>query len=82
MTGQDLRSRGSGADGLAFAAGFRPAHEVSGDIYDLFQSDDGRALLVLGDVSGKGAAAALYAALVSGLLHNLAPLRPQPAQLL
>jgi len=37
---------------------------------------------VFGDVSGKGAAAALYGALVSGLLRILAPRRRSPAVLM
>ena len=41
-----------------------------------------RLLLALGDVSGKAAPAALYAALVSGLLRSLAPRRLAPAELL
>jgi sigma-B regulation protein RsbU (phosphoserine phosphatase) len=36
----------------------------------------------MGDVSGKGAAAALYGGLVSGLLRTLAPRRRRPAELL
>lgn len=41
-----------------------------------------RSLRFLGDVSGKGAAAALYAALVSGIMRSLAAQRPSPAQML
>ncbi len=42
----------------------------------------GRTLFVLGDVSGKAAPAALYAALVSGILRSLAPQHLPPARLL
>jgi sigma-B regulation protein RsbU (phosphoserine phosphatase) len=42
----------------------------------------GRTLFVLGDVSGKAAPAALYAALVSGILRSLAPSHLPPARLL
>ena len=38
--------------------------------------------MAFGDVSGKGAAAALYGALVSGLLRSLAPRRRSPAELM
>jgi sigma-B regulation protein RsbU (phosphoserine phosphatase) len=55
---------------------------VSGDIYDFFEAQDGRAVVAFGDVSGKGAAAALYGALVSGLLRSLAPRRPEPRGLM
>jgi len=38
--------------------------------------------LVVGDVSGKGAPAAIYAALVSGILRSHAPIEPGPAEML
>jgi sigma-B regulation protein RsbU (phosphoserine phosphatase) len=59
----------------------RPAREISGDFYDFFEQGEDRALIAFGDVSGKGAAAALYGALVSGLLRILAPRGHSPAQL-
>jgi sigma-B regulation protein RsbU (phosphoserine phosphatase) len=68
--------------GLEIALRARPAREISGDVYDFFEYDDDAALLVFGDVSGKGAAAALYGALVSGLLRILAPRRRSPALLM
>jgi sigma-B regulation protein RsbU (phosphoserine phosphatase) len=71
-----------GFQGLELAAGLRPARGISGDIYDFFEQSEGRAVLAFGDVSGKGAAAALYGALVSGLLRSLAPRRPDPRQLM
>jgi sigma-B regulation protein RsbU (phosphoserine phosphatase) len=71
-----------GFEGLDVAAGLRPARGISGDIYDFFESQDRRAVLAFGDVSGKGAAAALYGALVSGLLRSLAPRRPDPRELM
>ncbi len=71
-----------GLAGLEVAAGLRPARGISGDIYDFFEAQDHRAVLAFGDVSGKGAAAALYGALVSGLLRTLAPRRTDPRQLM
>jgi sigma-B regulation protein RsbU (phosphoserine phosphatase) len=38
--------------------------------------------IVIGDVSGKGAPAAIYAALVSGILRSHAPIEPGPAEML
>jgi phosphoserine phosphatase RsbU/P len=69
-------------EGLEIAAGLRPAREVSGDIYDFFEHGDEHLVMTFGDVSGKGAAAALYGALVSGLLRTVAPRRRRPAELL
>ncbi len=68
--------------GLELALRARPAREISGDVYDFFDHGDDYAVIVFGDVSGKGAAAALYGALVSGLLRILAPRRRSPSVLM
>ena len=68
--------------GLQVAIKSRPAREISGDLYDFFEHSDVYSLIAFGDVSGKGAAAALYGALVSGLLRTLAPRRRTPSQLM
>jgi sigma-B regulation protein RsbU (phosphoserine phosphatase) len=68
--------------GLSAGLKSRAAREISGDLYDFFEHGDEYALIAFGDVSGKGAAAALYGALVSGLLRTLAPRRRRPAQLM
>lgn len=51
--------------GATVAGLYRPADasRVGGDFYDAFELDDGRWALVVGDVSGKGAAAAAVTAL-------------------
>ena len=64
------------------AARFVPARTIGGDLYDFLDYGDGRTAIVLGDVSGKGAAAALYAALVSGVTRSMAAQKPSPAQML
>jgi sigma-B regulation protein RsbU (phosphoserine phosphatase) len=68
--------------GLEIAIRSRPAREISGDVYDFFENGDEYAVIAFGDVSGKGAAAALYGALVSGLLRILAPRKRSPAMLM
>lgn len=68
--------------GLDIAIRGRPAREITGDVYDFFEHSTEYSVLAFGDVSGKGAAAALYGALVSGLLRILAPRRRGPAELL
>jgi sigma-B regulation protein RsbU (phosphoserine phosphatase) len=60
----------------------RPARQISGDLYDFFEHSDEYTLVAFGDVSGKGAAAALYGALISGLLRILAPRRRRPSELM
>jgi len=69
-------------EGLDVGVVLRPARLVSGDLYDFFEYDDEHAMLAFGDSSGKGAAAALYGALFSGLLRSLAPRRRSPSLLL
>jgi len=68
--------------GLDVGLRTRPAREISGDLYDFFEHSDEYTLIAFGDVSGKGAAAALYGALISGLLRILAPRRWSPAKLM
>ena len=53
-------------DGLSVAAYFRPLVNVSGDYYTVLPISKTKTLLMLGDVSGKG----LAAALVMGLVMN------------
>ena len=67
---------------LEVAAKFVPAREIGGDLYDFLNYSMSRLGLVIGDVSGKGAPAAIYAALVSGILRSHAPIEPGPAEML
>ncbi len=64
------------------AAKFLAARSIGGDIYDFIDYGPGRIALAVGDVSGKAAPAALYAALLSGILRSLAPQHLSPAALL
>ncbi len=68
--------------GLEIAIRSRAAREISGDVYEFFEQSDEYAVIAFGDVSGKGAAAALYGALISGLLRILTPRRRSPAMLM
>lgn len=68
--------------GLEIGLGMRPAREVSGDIYDIFEIEPQVALIAFGDSSGKGAAAALYGAMVTGLLRSVAFRRLSPAKMM
>jgi phosphoserine phosphatase RsbU/P len=68
--------------GLDIAIRSRAAREISGDVYEFFEQGDDYAVIAFGDVSGKGAAAALYGALISGLLRILTPRRRSPAMLM
>ena len=58
--------------GFDLAAACVPAGELGGDFYDFLPYESGRLSMALGDVSGKGTAAALLGALTVGILraHN------------
>jgi len=49
----------------------RPANTVGGDFYDVLPLPDGRIIVALGDVSGKGSPAALLMALLLAVLRTL-----------
>ncbi len=74
-------------DGLELAIGLRPAREISGDLYEFYEHHNNRyssphVVIAFGDSSGKGTAAALYGAVLNGLMRTLAPRRRQPAELM
>ena len=65
------------------AARFLPARQIGGDLYD-FLKYSGRGVIgiAVGDVSGKGAPAAIYAGLVSGITSSHALEEPSAAHML
>lgn len=69
-------------DNLEMAAKFVPARAIGGDLYDFLPYTLSRLGIAIGDVSGKGAAAALYAALVSGIIRSHAAAEPSPEEML
>jgi sigma-B regulation protein RsbU (phosphoserine phosphatase) len=71
--------------GLDVAAAYRPAGdgtEVGGDFYDVFRVDDGSWVVVVGDVCGKGAEAAVVTALARYALRAAAMDHRTPAEAL
>ena len=65
------------------ATRFAPARQIGGDLYDFLKyTGQGMAAIAVGDVSGKGAPAAIYAALVSGILRSHAMEEPNAASML
>ena len=67
--------------GVDLAARILSAREVCGDLYDFLRYGPTRLGFALGDVSGKGSAAALYGAVAIGILRSMAPLKLFPAGL-
>ncbi len=57
-------------EGWALQAFFRPAREVAGDFYDVYELPDGKLVITLGDVADKGVGAALFMALYRSLLRS------------
>jgi sigma-B regulation protein RsbU (phosphoserine phosphatase) len=68
--------------GLDIAARILSARQVCGDLYDFLSYGTQQLGVALGDVSGKGSAAALYGAVATGILRSLSPHKLQPAELL
>ena len=65
-----------------FAVSFLPARTIGGDLYDFLEYTPDQTAIVLGDVSGKAAPAALFAALVSGIMRSAAQQKLAPAAML
>lgn len=68
--------------GFELAASWHSAREVAGDFYDVFPLPEGRWGLVIGDVSDKGAPAALYMTMVRSLIRATAGITTSPAETL
>jgi sigma-B regulation protein RsbU (phosphoserine phosphatase) len=64
------------------AAAFHPARFVGGDLYDFVPYGNGLVGIAVGDVSGKGAPAAIYAALAAGFLRSHSTREPGPAEMM
>src|ERR1700704_3068972 len=60
----------------------RPANTVGGDFYDILPLDDGRLVVTVGDVAGKGSPAALLMALLLAMLRTLVDEKLEPAELI
>jgi phosphoserine phosphatase RsbU/P len=82
IQGALLRSVPSEDFGLDMAARYLSAREVGGDLYDFLRYGPHQLGIALGDVSGKGTAAALYGAVAIGIMRSLAPQKLQPAEML
>jgi len=59
------------AGGLEAIGTTRPANTVGGDFYDVLPLPDGRVVVALGDVAGKGSPAALLMAILLAMMRTL-----------
>jgi phosphoserine phosphatase RsbU/P len=70
------------ADDVEICGVTRPANTVGGDFYDVLPLDDGRIVVAVGDVAGKGSPAALLMALLLAVLRTLVHERLEAAPLI
>ncbi len=68
--------------GLQIATRYVSARELGGDIYDFRRYGPQELGIAVGDVSGKGTAAALYGAAAIGIFRSLVPARLSPSEML
>jgi sigma-B regulation protein RsbU (phosphoserine phosphatase) len=68
--------------GLEIQTFLEPAREVGGDLYEVLRTEDGRVVVVLGDVSGKGIPAALFMAVTMTLVRTLGRQFRRPDEIL
>lgn len=68
--------------GYAVTSAYRPAQQVGGDFFQLIALPGGSALLIIGDVSGKGLRAAMTVSLIVGSLRSLAETTHDPSEIL
>jgi sigma-B regulation protein RsbU (phosphoserine phosphatase) len=74
--------------GVDLAASFAPARELGGDFYDFLVPESNTVIVAVGDVSGKGVAAALYSVFAGELVRGRTfrrrylPERSSPANVL
>ena len=69
-------------EGYAVTSAYRPAQQVGGDFFQLIAEPDGSALLIMGDVSGKGLKAAMTVSLIVGAIRTAADTLDDPAEIL
>ncbi len=68
--------------GLALECVYKPAGQVGGDFFQILPTPNNGALIVIGDVSGKGMPAAMAVSLLVGTVRTLAHYTQSPAEIL
>ncbi len=68
--------------GLALECVYKPAGQVGGDFFQILPIPNNGALIVIGDVSGKGMPAAMAVSLLVGTVRTLAHYTQSPAEIL
>ncbi len=68
--------------GFAIETAYKPAGDVGGDFFQIVPTPTGGVLTVIGDVSGKGAPAAMTVSLLVGTFRTLAHYTQSPSEIL
>ena len=68
--------------GLALDCVYKPAGQVGGDFFQILPTPNNGALIVIGDVSGKGMPAAMAVSLLVGTVRTLAHYTQSPGEIL
>ena len=68
--------------GLALKCVYKPAGQVGGDFFQILPTPNNGALIVIGDVSGKGMPAAMAVSLLVGTIRTLAHYTQNPGEIL
>ncbi|MGB6191095.1 MAG: PP2C family protein-serine/threonine phosphatase [Terracidiphilus sp.] len=68
--------------GFSFQSAYKPAGEVGGDFFQIVPTKNGGALVIIGDVSGKGMPAAMTVSLLVGTFRTLAHYTQSPGEIL
>lgn len=66
---------------LDVCADLESAREVGGDLYEVSRLEDGRVLVAVGDVSGKGIPAAIFMAVTTTLIRSMARMYDRPDEI-
>lgn len=69
-------------DAFDIVAFSEAADQVGGDYYDIYQINEHKFIIIIGDVSGKGTSAAFHMSQMKGVFHSLAQLDLAPDQFL
>jgi sigma-B regulation protein RsbU (phosphoserine phosphatase) len=68
--------------GVEFAAFYQTSRHAGGDYYDVLDLGDGRFAIIVADVSGHGAPAAIIMAMIRAVLHTYTGARDDPSAVL
>jgi sigma-B regulation protein RsbU (phosphoserine phosphatase) len=67
--------------GYEVCAGYQSCFEVGGDYYDFIRKENGRWVILIADIAGKGVGAALLMAVLQASVRALVPVMTDPAEL-